>query len=220
MRQNWQMWSGVIPDEVIQRVIECAGDTERASTFDNNDDDAVRTSRVSEDNTIIARIEKSEDLVIRCLMANDEVTNHTWEQVGNLCDLKKFKFGKYLMKLNNPWCIKTPKGWSVQIKNPANNFENDVHILEGVVDTDEYGAPVLFPFVWTGTEAGEFVIPKGTPIAQIIPFKREKISLRIKETDEDRIKVTHEKLKNRIFNRYKLEFWHKRKKYDKYDVDI
>lgn len=214
------MWSGVIPDEVIQRVIECAGDTERASTFDNNDDDAVRTSRVSEDNTIIARIEKSEDLVIRCLMANDEVTNHTWEQVGNLCDLKKFKFGKYLMKLNNPWCIKTPKGWSVQIKNPANNFENDVHILEGVVDTDEYGAPVLFPFVWTGTEAGEFVIPKGTPIAQIIPFKREKISLRIKETDEDRIKVTHEKLKNRIFNRYKLEFWHKRKKYDKYDVDI
>lgn len=47
MRQNWQMWSGVIPDEVIQRVIECAGDTKRASTFDNKDDDAVRTSRVS-----------------------------------------------------------------------------------------------------------------------------------------------------------------------------
>lgn len=32
---------------MIQRVIECAGDTERASTFDNKNDDAVRTSRVS-----------------------------------------------------------------------------------------------------------------------------------------------------------------------------
>lgn len=47
MRQNWLMWSGVIPDEVIQRVIECAGDTERASTFNRDDSDNIRTSRVS-----------------------------------------------------------------------------------------------------------------------------------------------------------------------------
>lgn len=46
MRQNWQMWSGAIPDEVIHRIIECAGDTERATTFNNNDE-TVRSSKVS-----------------------------------------------------------------------------------------------------------------------------------------------------------------------------
>jgi|14BtaG_2_1085337.scaffolds.fasta_scaffold62881_1 hypothetical protein len=162
--------------------------------------------------TIITHAKRSDELEIHCKMSDDEISHHAWEQVGNLCDLKKFKFGKNLRKLNNPWCIKTPKGWSVQIKNPANNFENDIHILEGVVDTDEYGVPILFPFVWTGSERGEFIIPKGTPIAQVIPFKREKVNLIISDVDEQSTEIIHSKMRSRIKDRYKLEFWHKRKK--------
>jgi PKHD-type hydroxylase len=46
MRPNWQMWSGSLPDEAIQRIIDCAGETERATTF-NNADQTMRSSMVS-----------------------------------------------------------------------------------------------------------------------------------------------------------------------------
>lgn len=46
MRQNWQMWSGAIPDDVIERIIDAADVTERATTFNNGTED-LRSSRVS-----------------------------------------------------------------------------------------------------------------------------------------------------------------------------
>jgi antitoxin (DNA-binding transcriptional repressor) of toxin-antitoxin stability system len=40
------------------------------------------------------------------------------------------------------------------------------------VDTDVYPAHIHFPFFATGPD-GVHVIEKGTPIAQVIPFRRE-----------------------------------------------
>lgn len=139
------------------------------------------------------------------------VNTHTWEQVGELCDLKKFELGQVLLKLDNPWAIETPKGWAVQFKNPANNWSNDLHFLEGVVDTDEYISPVNFPFVWTGKEAGEWIIPRGTPIIQVIPFKREKIDLAVGEMDMDKFENNHAKMQVFFTDRYRRLFWHKRR---------
>lgn len=42
----WQMWSSVLNDEVIDRVVSSAGETERATTFSNRGSD-LRVSRVS-----------------------------------------------------------------------------------------------------------------------------------------------------------------------------
>jgi len=137
--------------------------------------------------------------------------SHTWTQVSNSCDLKKFKLGKVLMKFSNPWTIKTPKGYSVQFKNPSSNWSNDIQLLEGVVDTDEYYAPVNFPFVWTGSEVGEFIIPKGTPIAQVIPFKRNNYVLKVEELNYKKHLLVNNRLKTKFYDRYKSMFWHKRK---------
>ena len=70
----------------------------------------------------------------------------------------------------NSWAIKTPKGYSCLFIPPVHR-ESNFSILPGVVDTDKYTIPVNFPFVlknpsYTG------IIPAGTPIAQVIPFKR------------------------------------------------
>jgi len=46
IRQNWQMWSGVMDDNFIQTVEELAGEPEHASTFNNSGSD-VRKSRVA-----------------------------------------------------------------------------------------------------------------------------------------------------------------------------
>ena len=49
-------------------------------------------------------------------------------------------------------------------------------ILDGVVDTDRYHAPVNLPFVALAGD-GVHTLPKGTPLAQIVPFRRDAAAL-------------------------------------------
>ena len=139
------------------------------------------------------------------------ISGHNWQQVGNACDLKKFKFGKTLMKFTNPWIIETAPGWSVQFKNPANNFSNDIQLLEGVVDTDTYYNEVNFPYVWTGFEEGEWIIPRGTPLVHAIPFKRSKCELEVSSKDSNKSLKVEQKMLTKHFDRYKSLYWNKRK---------
>jgi hypothetical protein len=172
----------------------------------------------------VAKVTKDGELYVDMSMPfenifeSNAIEGHAWEQVGDLCDLKKFKLGQSLLKFVNPWTIKTPSGWSVSFKNPSSNFSNDIHILEGVVDTDKYTVPVNFPFVWTGFEEGEWIIPKGTPLVQVIPFKREETDLVIKVKDTKSESKVQQKLMTSHFDRYKTMFWHRRDKYITKDI--
>ena len=141
----------------------------------------------------------------------EAIGGHSWDQVGNACDLKKFEFGKKLFKLNNPWTIETPPGWSVKFQKPANNWSNEIQLIEGVVDCDEYYSEVNFPFVWTGSKIGQFIIPKGTPIAHVIPFKRTDIDLDIGITDKERNKQISKLMATKWVDRYRTFYWSKRK---------
>jgi len=139
------------------------------------------------------------------------LSSHSWEQVGNACDLKKFKLGKALLKFTNPWNIKTAPGWSVKFQNPANNWENDIQLIEGVVDTDTYYNEVNFPYVWTGSTIGEYIIPRGTPLVHVIPFKREEVELEVGEINQKEKDKVFSKMHTKHFDRYKTFFWNKRK---------
>jgi hypothetical protein len=75
------------------------------------------------------------------------------------------------LKFVNPWAVRTPKGYSCLFTAPLHGDKLPFHILSGVVDTDVFNVPVNFPFF---IEKGfEGTIPAGTPIVQVIPFKRE-----------------------------------------------
>jgi hypothetical protein len=141
----------------------------------------------------------------------DLLGTHGWQQVGNACDLKKFKLGKVLLKFTNPWVIETPAGWSVKFSNPSNDWSNDISLIEGVVDTDEYYNPVNFPFVWTGNEEGEWTIPRGTPLVHIVPFKREKVELNIGVRDKAKVNQVNLKLQSKFYDKYKEFFWKNKK---------
>ena len=108
-------------------------------------------------------------------------------------------------KWTNPWAIKTPQGYSCLFKPPAHNSNPWFEILEGVVDTDAYSAAVNFPFVLKNP-ADEFMIPAGTPIAQVIPFKREEWKLSLSDDVKSPQSVSSY-LNSRIFDRYKRMFW-------------
>jgi hypothetical protein len=105
----------------------------------------------------------------------------------------------------NPWAIKTPKGYSTLFVQPMHR-ESPFTILPGVVDTDTYTAPVNFPFV-LNDKTFEGIIPKGTPIAQVIPFKREQWEMKNGGQNEfvEINKVTS-KLQTKFFDRYKTMF--------------
>lgn len=114
-------------------------------------------------------------------------------------------------KWMNPWAIKTPKGYSVLFTQPMHR-ESVFTILPGIVDTDTYTAPVNFPMVINDPNF-EGLIPKGTPIAQVIPFKREDWQMEVgfeKELKEQ-FNIA-QKLQTKFFDRYKSMFW-SRKEY-------
>lgn len=75
-------------------------------------------------------------------------------------------------KFHNFWTIATPPGWSCLFVNPLNRPNGVFEVAAGIVDTDTYRAPIHFPFFATG-EDGLHVIEKGSPLVQVIPFRRD-----------------------------------------------
>lgn len=85
--------------------------------------------------------------------------------------------GRPFHKILNPWRIKTPKGYSCLFVSPLNNHHEPWSIIPGIVDTDTWNLEINFPMI-VNTEKiknpkKEFIMKKGTPYVQIIPFKKE-----------------------------------------------
>lgn len=115
-----------------------------------------------------------------------------------------------VLKFNNYWAIKVPKGYSVLFTSPLNRVESRFQVFSGVVDCDEYFNFINFPFIWTG---GKYhgVLEKGTPIVQAIPFKRDGLlgDGEIGKLDGEDIKHL-ENMSNRLEaeeSHYKSEVW-------------
>jgi hypothetical protein len=153
---------------------------------------------------------------IQVLTNEDGFPSYTWpdqEAIGmhiiDQAPLHPKKNEAPYPKWNNPYAITTPPGYSVLFTQPMHR-ESVFTIFEGIVDTDTYKAPVNFPFVLKDNK-WEGIIPAGTPMAQIIPFKRESWLHKIgsdKERQEQE-KVSR-KISTMLFNSYKKQFWFKK----------
>jgi Family of unknown function (DUF6065) len=75
-------------------------------------------------------------------------------------------------KFHNYWTIRTPPGWSCLFVAPLNRANDVVEIISGVVDTDSYQSLINFPFFAKAAD-GVYSLERGTPIVQVIPFRRE-----------------------------------------------
>lgn len=119
-------------------------------------------------------------------------------------------YGQLVWKFVNPWVVVTDKNYSCIFTSPMNHLEQRFKVLDGVVDTDSYPDRIHFPFIWTGGD-GEFLLEKGTPLIQVIPFKREQYKMHIGIADEDKARKTRISLMTLAKHRYRKLFWHKRK---------
>ena len=137
------------------------------------------------------------------------VSLHYKDQIGQFTVPEEYYDQPF--KWNNFFIIETPKGYSSIICHPINRLDLPFYTLSGVVETDMFPAPVNFPFFIKKNFTG--VIPEGTPIAQVIPFKRQDWKSEVEDRESTKIPVSFfNNFMNPPFNFYKRNFW-KRKKY-------
>lgn len=115
-------------------------------------------------------------------------------------------------KIHNPWIIKTPPGYSCLFLPPMNNHDDRFSIIPGIVDTDTYNIEINFPFVVNGDKYPSLrsLIKRGTPIVQVIPFKREQWRMKMESIDQEERLKDNFYLRKYIIDNYKKLFWRKK----------
>jgi hypothetical protein len=78
-----------------------------------------------------------------------------------------------VLKYINPWIVKTPPGYSTLFVSPLNRYDSPLSFLSGIVQTDTYYQEVHFPFFCTLGPGQSFTLKEGTPLIQVIPFRRD-----------------------------------------------
>lgn len=105
---------------------------------------------------------------------------------------------------HNMFHIKTKPGYSCLITHPLNRLDLPFMTLSGVVDTDKHGIDISFPFLLKNNFNG--IIERGTPIAQVIPFKRQNWKMKFGNFYKENIYKTEEFL-SYATNGYKKLSW-------------
>jgi hypothetical protein len=120
---------------------------------------------------------------------------------GNFQELFRWKFW---------WQIKTPPGYSCLFLHPLHRNDLPFITMSGIVDTDTYNAPIEFPFFLNNSFEGK--INKGTPVVQIIPFKRDSWKS-VSRGFSENVNINIMKNFSIIGDMYKKTFW-KNKEYN------
>ena len=119
-----------------------------------------------------------------------------------------FDDDRFIIKFNNLWTIETPPGYSLLVTHPLNRGDLPFTTITGLVDTDTYVDNLInIPARWHDT-AFSGVLPKGTPVAQCVPVKREKWGTRFEALSGDaaaRLKETAGSIANEL-GIYRREF--------------
>jgi hypothetical protein len=127
-------------------------------------------------------------------------------------DVHPIHFG---VKMN--WFYETPDGYSLLMTMPINRPDLPFWCPSGLVDSDIWGLPAFLPFFIKRNFEG--VIPKGTPIVQMIPIKRESWNL-VEDSSPESIEkheLLSENRRSHITAHYRKFAWRK-KQYAKTDI--
>lgn len=116
-------------------------------------------------------------------------------------------YGKDILKWINPWHIKTPKGYSCFFTTPIHR-DLPFKILDGVVDTDVFPLTINFPFLMDKNFTG--IIPCGTPMVQVFPFKRDSFKSIRGEYNHDEYNAKMNFHDTSFINKYKTKWWNRK----------
>jgi hypothetical protein len=135
----------------------------------------------------------------------DMFASHAREQFSEM-PIDKNKYHKDLLRIFPFWAVETTKGYSTLFVQPQYSDETPLLALQAIVDTDAFVSDGHLSFL---VEKGfKGVIKQGTPLVQVIPFKRESWKMELVPIEESLKKVSSQRLKIRssFMNAYKNKF--------------
>lgn len=142
----------------------------------------------------------------------ERVDYHPWGQASR----HPYGTKQRLAKVFTPWHVRLPKDHSLIITEPLNNPSEYWSVVSGVMDSDDF-YPTLNFMVAIKDPNFEGIIPAGTPIAQLIPFKRDNWESVIVDSDNNSGKIItdnqvalNNKLSKVFHGAYKKLFWSKK----------
>ena len=112
------------------------------------------------------------------------------------------------LRIHPVWVFKTSPGYSALIMPLAMREPLPVMAVTAVVDSDKFisDGHISF-FVKKGFKG---VIKQGTPLFQVIPFKREEWTHSFTEFNNDIIEKQRKVVRSTFMNGYKLKYWTKK----------
>jgi hypothetical protein len=140
------------------------------------------------------------------------VSSHSPDQVPGVTFTGSTHGGA--LKWKAGWKIITPRGYSTMFVHPLNRLDLPFQTLSGIVETDTYVVATEFPFILNDESIKDypFIIEKGTPIIQAIPFKRSNWTSEFLKFDEKLDIANRFRLRSKMFRSYKTQYW-KSKRY-------
>jgi hypothetical protein len=118
-------------------------------------------------------------------------------------------YNSQVFKFVNKWRIITPKGYSCLITQPFGYRQTGVQAIPAVIDTDRNSLEIVPP-VWFANDF-EGILEKGTPIVQVIPFKRSDWKAEYSYLKDGEYKKLEDKSFNgTIVNHYMKKIWSKK----------
>jgi hypothetical protein len=122
-----------------------------------------------------------------------------------------------VVKILNPWLIRTPPGCSALFLPPLNRFQMPLYPLAGLVETDIFYREVNFPAVLMIPPGTTLTLRKGTPFVQVIPIKRDEYQSEFVPLDVETYRTSRPSTlpeNHNLFpetqNYYRNNFWRKK----------
>jgi len=136
-----------------------------------------------------------------------EIINH--REHSTLPMGEEYHPAEFVIKM--PWAAETPAGWSILVTQPFNRPELPFYVPSAIIDSDKLTnttGDANIPFYLRKDATG--LIKAGTPMYQMIPFKRDSWKSEIAEFDGDLHKKTWAVTKQHFWGGYKKHFWQKK----------
>lgn len=116
-------------------------------------------------------------------------------------------FNTWQMDWKMPWIPKLPKGWSVLVTSPLNRLDLPFTVTSGVIDGDHFHHSPFGMVPFYVRENFNGIIPAGTPMFQLIPFKRDNWKMNIEPFNEPEATSRHFDFGRHMIGHYRKSFW-------------
>jgi hypothetical protein len=157
-------------------------------------------------NDIVVEKNENDETVFNWRSGGSLVEMHSTAQIAE--DFVPSNYYPIPFKFMQMFGIKVPRGYSLWITHPVNRNDLPFLTLTGFVDADTYHEPINFPFFIQKDFVG--IIKHGTPIAQIIPIKRDKWQMEEKKYTKKVVTESYRKYWTWAYESYKKLNWSKK----------